>query len=167
MAPLGHITVGHSFVVTPRRPSASGRAAGDAANLLHMPLRTKRWCDPREPADGFRLLVCRYRPRALPKRDETWDAWCPDLGPSRALHAAFYGKNGPPIAWGEYRRRYLAEVATQGDRIDELAQRVADGETMTLLCSAACVDPGRCHRSLLAALIERRALRSSRAPSRE
>ena len=48
-----------------------------------MPIRTKRWDDPKEPADGFRLLVCRYRPRGLPKDAETWDAWNADLGPSK------------------------------------------------------------------------------------
>ena len=42
-----------------------------------MPIKTKRWDDPREPDDGFRLLICRYRPRALKKENETWD---PDLG---------------------------------------------------------------------------------------
>lgn len=119
-----------------------------------MPLKTKRWNDPREADDGFRLLICRYRPRALPKKDETWDAWCKDLGPSRLLHADFYGKNGPPIGWEEYRRRYLEEVAAQAPRIVELARRVAAGETITLLCSSACVDAGHCHRSLLRGLIE-------------
>ena len=121
-----------------------------------MPIFTKRWCDPRNPGDGFRLLVCRYRPRALPKKDETWDAWWPDLGPSRELHADFYGKNGPPISWPEYRRRYLDEVGRRADRLDELARRLAAGETLTLLCSSACLDPAHCHRTLLAGLIEQR-----------
>src|SRR5947209_15094910 len=70
-----------------------------------MPIKTKRWDDPREADDGFRLLTCRYRPRALPKKDETWDSWCKDLGPSKELHADFYGKHGEPIGWEEYQRR--------------------------------------------------------------
>jgi uncharacterized protein YeaO (DUF488 family) len=45
-------------------------------------LRTKRWNDPSEPDDGLRLLVCRYRPRALPKAKETWDEWWRELAPS-------------------------------------------------------------------------------------
>ena len=116
-----------------------------------MPIRTRRWNDPSEPGDGWRLLVCRYRPRALRKADETWDAWWKQLGPSIELHAAAYGKHGPPIAWPEYRRRYLAEMRAPAARaaIDELARRVADGETITLLCSRACTDEARCHRSLL------------------
>lgn len=100
------------------------------------------------------MLVCRYRPRGVRKADETWDVWTKDLGPSRELHADFYGKNGPPIGWAEYRRRYLAEMRTQRERIRELADRVSAGETVTLLCSSACTDPERCHRALLRELIE-------------
>ncbi len=120
-----------------------------------MPIKTKRWNDPREASDGFRLLICRYRPRALPKKDETWDAWWKELGPSKELHADFYGKNGPPIGWEKYRARYLDEMTGQTERIQELARIVAEGKTITLLCSSACLDPKHCHRSLLKQLIER------------
>ena len=50
-----------------------------------MTIRTRRWNDARQPGDGFRLLVCRYRPRGVRKADETWDAWWKDLGPSIEL----------------------------------------------------------------------------------
>jgi uncharacterized protein YeaO (DUF488 family) len=120
-------------------------------------IKTKRWNDPREVDDGFRLLVCCYRPRALPKSKETWDAWWKHLGPSRELHAAYYGKHGQqPISLEEYRRRYLDEMKDQEEAIAELAERVAAGETITLLCSSACEDPARCHRTLLKQLIEAR-----------
>jgi len=122
-----------------------------------MPIRTKRWNDPKKRGDGYRLLICRYRPRGVKKTDETWDAWCSDLGPSRKLHADFYGKNGPPIGWDEYRRRYLEEMKTQKELIAELAELTAGGATITLLCSSACVDASHCHRTLLAELIEREA----------
>ena len=67
-----------------------------------MPIRTRRWNDPEQAGDGLRVLVCRYRPRALPKADETWEVWLKDLGPSRELHADVYGKHGPPIDWPAY-----------------------------------------------------------------
>jgi uncharacterized protein YeaO (DUF488 family) len=121
-----------------------------------MPIKTKRWDDPKEADDGYRLLICRYRPRALPKAKETWDNWCSQLGPSRELHADFYGKHGPPITWEVYRRRYLEEIQAQTEMIDELAQLVAEGKTITLLCSSACLDPSHCHRTLLKDLIEQR-----------
>ncbi len=116
-------------------------------------LHTKRWNDPSGPDDGFRLLVCRYRPRGVRKEDETWDAWWPHLAPSRELHADYYGKHGPPIGWPEFERRYVAEMREQREAIEELAGRLASGERVTLLCSSACTDPARCHRTLLARLV--------------
>ena len=124
--------------------------------LNRMPIKTKRWNDRKEPDDHYRILICRYRPRALPKKDETWHRWFPELGPSRKLHADFYGKNGPPIGWEEYRRRYLDEMQAQAELIDELAQLAAEGKTITLLCSSACEDATHCHRTLLKELIEAR-----------
>jgi uncharacterized protein YeaO (DUF488 family) len=121
-----------------------------------MPIRTRRWNDAAEPDDGFRLLVCRYRPRGVRKEDETWHAWCADLGPSRALHADAYGKHGPAIDWETYTRRYLEEMRGQAEMIDELAAMVEEGKTVTLLCSSACADAAACHRTLLKGLIEQR-----------
>ncbi len=127
-----------------------------------MPLKTKRWNDPAESDDGYRLLICRYRPRGVAKEDETWDAWCSDLAPSKKLHADFYGKNGPPITWEEYRRRYLEEMLAQGEYIDELAAMIGEGKKITLLCSSACVDGTHCHRSLLRQLVEERLVKLDR-----
>jgi uncharacterized protein YeaO (DUF488 family) len=126
-------------------------------------IRTRRWNDPAPSplGDGFRLLVCRIRPRGVGKQKETWDAWWPDLGPSRALLDAFHGKTGPAIAWPSYAARYLEEMggAQQLWRIRDLARRSAAGETITLLCSSACHDPERCHRTLLARLVAGRPAR--------
>ncbi|MFO0966302.1 MAG: DUF488 family protein [Gemmataceae bacterium] len=119
-----------------------------------MPIKTKRWCDPRKKSDGWRILICRYRPRALKKEDETWDNWYADLGPSRELHADFYGKNGPPITWEQYRERYLKEMEGQAEMIAQLGELVKEGKTITLLCSSACTDGSHCHRNLLKKLIE-------------
>src|SRR5688572_3486446 len=120
-----------------------------------MPIRTRRWNDPKVEEDGFRLLVTRYRPRGISKEEETWDEWKPDLGPSRELHAAVYGKKWLPIGWEIYRKRYLSEMKGQKAEIAELARRVKAGETITLLCSSACERESRCHRSLLKDLIEK------------
>ncbi|MCS6849757.1 MAG: DUF488 family protein [Gemmataceae bacterium] len=129
-----------------------------------MPIYTKRWNDPPSPDDGWRILICRYRPRGVPKAAETWHRWHPQLGPSKALHADFYGKHGPPVSWEEYRRRYLEEMQQQTGLIDELASVLNDGQSITLLCSSACTDPERCHRTLLKELIEAASSRL-RAPS--
>src|SRR5580765_7513377 len=121
-----------------------------------MPLKTKRWNDRRERDDGYRLLICRYRPRGVPRAKETWDGWCTDLAPTKELHADFYGKHGPPISWEAYRERYHKLMESQTELIDELAAMVAEGKTITLLCSSACTDATHCHRTLLKDLIEKR-----------
>ncbi len=119
-----------------------------------VPVKTKRWNDPREAGDGFRVLVARFRPRGVSKEEETWDEWWPELGPSRALHAAYYGKSGAePLPFAQYVPRYLEEMARQVFRIRALADRAGGGETVTLLCSSACTDPALCHRTLLEKLI--------------
>ncbi len=120
-----------------------------------MPIRTKRWNDPVEPEDGYRLLVCRYRPRGVKREAEPWDAWCIALSPSVELHAAAYGKNDAErLAWDEYERRFLDEMGRQRYWIESFARRVRSGQTITLLCSSACQDPARCHRTILASLID-------------
>ena len=131
-----------------------------------MPIRTRRWNDPASASDGLRLLICRYRPRALPKSRETWQQWEKELGPSAELLAAFRGKRGAPIPWAQYRARYLREMEAQRARIGELARRVAAGGTITLLCASSCTDENRCHRSLLRELIERAAALSVAPPAR-
>ncbi|XXY44330.1 DUF488 family protein [Sorangium sp. So ce269] len=124
-----------------------------------MPIRTKRWNDPVEDTDGHRVLICRYRPRGVRREDETWDAWCKDLAPSVELHADYYGKRGEPISIAEYKRRFLAEMERQQAVIERFAERTQAGETITLLCSSACVDPSKCHRTIIRDLIERAASR--------
>jgi uncharacterized protein YeaO (DUF488 family) len=119
-------------------------------------IHTRQWNGPTESDDGQRILICRYRPRGVSKADETWDQWLPQLGPSKELHAAYYGKGGKmPATWSAYQSRYLTEMRAQKETIQELAQRVFDGEQITLLCSSACTRESRCHRSLLKSLIER------------
>lgn len=119
-----------------------------------MPLKTKRWCVPSEPDDGFRILVCRYRPRGLSKAKETWDVWMSDLAPSPELFDAFYGKGQTPITLDVYRERYIQEMQAQHEKIAALAARVDRGETVTLLCSKDCILEQVCHRTLLKELIE-------------
>jgi uncharacterized protein YeaO (DUF488 family) len=117
-------------------------------------LRTKRWDDPVSPDDGYRLLICRFRPRGVKREDETWDAWCQALAPSADLHAERYGKTGAALPWDEYTRRFLLEMQRQRFWIEGFASRLRAGETMTLLCSSACVDPATCHRTLVARLLD-------------
>lgn len=125
-----------------------------AAVLFPMPIKTGRWVNPREADDGLRVLICRFRPRGLRKEEETWDLWLKELAPSEALHAAFYGKQGTPITLDTYRQRFLEEMAPARPKLRELAERVARGETVTLLCSKTCLLEAACHRSIVRELID-------------
>ena len=118
-------------------------------------ITTRRWNDPEVPDEGFKLLITRYRPRALPKAEETWDAWWKELGPSPSLFDAVYGKGQPAIAWDEYARRYREEMKapTPRGKIAWLAQSLLRGERLSLLCSSLCTDETKCHRSVLRALL--------------
>jgi uncharacterized protein YeaO (DUF488 family) len=121
-----------------------------------MLVKTRRWNDRPEVNEGFKVLITRYRPRALPKAEETWDAWWKELGPSPGLFDAFKGKKGlTPISFEEYARRYREEMKapTPRAKIAWLAASVARGEPVTLLCSALCTDEDRCHRTVLRALL--------------
>ncbi|MCA1814329.1 MAG: DUF488 family protein [Halobacteriales archaeon] len=121
-------------------------------------IRTKHLrADPVEAADGTRILVTRYYPRGIAKDAGLWQAWEPDLGPSRELHGDV--KDGR-IGWDAYERRYLAEM--RGEEalrlLDALAARAARGETLTLLCDHPRSMPAeRCHRFLLQRLLTERA----------
>jgi len=137
-----------------------------ATSHAAMPVRTKRWNDAPSDDDGFRLLICRYRPRGVPKQGEPWDAWWPELGPSRELLADYHGKAGAPISFAEYRPRYLEEMTRQVWRIRDLGARLAAGDTVTLLCSSACTDPAICHRTLLAPLVDAAAAHPRKGSSR-
>jgi uncharacterized protein YeaO (DUF488 family) len=133
----------------------TNRNSEQEGKLPSMTIRTRRWNDPERKGEGLRVLVCRYRPRGLRTEDETWDLWVPDLGPSRELHADLYGKHGPPIGWREFRRRYLAEMRDRREALEQVATSLRAGKGVTLLCSSACHDPARCHRTLLAKLLEK------------
>jgi uncharacterized protein YeaO (DUF488 family) len=118
-------------------------------------IKIKRWNDPVEATDGWRLLICRYRPRALLKSNETWHTWWKVLGPSRELHAEAYGKYQQPISREEYKRKYSSEMKSEPAMaaIEFIRKYIMGRNTITLLCSSACVDPEKCHRSLLKKII--------------
>lgn len=130
-----------------------------------MPIFTKRWNDPYTASkDGWRILVCRFRPRGLKKEDETWNIWYSQLGPSKKLHADAYGKNRiEPISHQQYKKRYLKEMQKKEphDLIFCLAKVISMGGTITLLCSSACTNEKKCHRTLLKKIILSRAANDS------
>ncbi|WP_240099657.1 DUF488 domain-containing protein [Thermomonas flagellata] len=72
-----------------------------------MNVAIKRAYAPPEPGDGMRILVDRLWPRGLRKQAAHIDLWLKEVAPSTALRQWFAHD---PAKWGEFRRRYLAEL---------------------------------------------------------
>ena len=117
-----------------------------APTRIRRMLKTKRIMEPREEADGTRILITRYWPRGV--RREHFDEWQKELAPSASLLKEF--KAGG-ISDGEFARRFEAEV--QGSEVGRAALdglRRA-GSDITLLCHEA--EGVVCHRHLLRRMI--------------
>jgi uncharacterized protein YeaO (DUF488 family) len=107
--------------------------------------------------DGLRILVTRFRGRAL--RKTRYDIWMANLGPSEKLLRD--GQAGK-ISWGEFSGGYRKELF-EGGAIDRknktiknhgqkftlrLLQQLAKRNTITLLCHCA-EEERHCHRHVL------------------
>ncbi len=88
-------------------------------------IRTKRIYEPRDPADGVRMLIMRMWPRGVKK--SRIDEWNRDVAPSKDLVMDFK-KRG--LAWDAYVKRFWGEIRQEA--LLALAAR-AKHETITLL----------------------------------
>jgi uncharacterized protein YeaO (DUF488 family) len=100
------------------------------------------------PEDGTRILITRYVPRYIKKKDQKnhWDKWLIDLSPSKALHKQY--KNGK-ISWDVFSQRFRDEIR-YNERSMELCRQLAKeslNKSITLLCFED--DEHLCHRSLV------------------
>ena len=101
-------------------------------------IRVRRVYDQPAPGDGVRILVDRVWPRGLRKADAKLDEWAKDLAPSAGLRT-WYGHD--PAKFGEFRRRYLAELDAAGPRARLAALRASAAESqLTLLTATRDVD---------------------------
>jgi uncharacterized protein YeaO (DUF488 family)/iron-sulfur cluster repair protein YtfE (RIC family) len=90
-------------------------------------IRVGRVYDPPSPRDGFRVLVDRVWPRGLRKDDPRYDDWAKDVAPSAQLRVWYRHE---PARFDEFRRRYLAELATEPvklEAVSRLRAKVAEG----------------------------------------
>ena len=74
-------------------------------------VRVRRVYEEPAPEDGMRVLVDRIWPRGLRKDAARLDEWARDVAPSTELRT-WYGHD--PAKFGEFRRRYQAELAQPG-----------------------------------------------------
>ena len=95
-------------------------------------VRLKRAYDPAEPGDGYRVLVDRLWPRGVSKERARLDEWARELAPSAELRTWF---GHDPERFAEFERRYRAELAAHGEKLDEL-RRLARKGTLTLVYAA-------------------------------
>ena len=95
-------------------------------------LRLKRVYEPAAPQDGVRVLVDRLWPRGLTKQKAAVDHWMKDVAPSADLRKWF---GHDPDRWGEFQRRYKAELRQRGDLLDQIRKMIDEG-TVTLLFGA-------------------------------
>jgi uncharacterized protein YeaO (DUF488 family) len=101
-------------------------------------IRVRRIYEEPAPGDGARILVDRVWPRGVSKAEAKLDEWAKDLAPSTGLRT-WYGHD--PAKFGEFRRRYLAELDAAGPR-DQLAalRSLAAKRPVTLLTATRAVD---------------------------
>lgn len=95
-------------------------------------LKIKRVYEPAEASDGVRFLVERLWPRGVKKEKLKMKAWQKDVAPSPALRS-WYGHD--PVKWGEFQRRYRAELASNPESWKPILAEARDGN-VTLLYSA-------------------------------
>ena len=97
-----------------------------------MDVRLKRAYEPPVASDGYRVLIDRLWPRGVRREGARLDEWARELAPSAELRRWF---GHDPERFGEFRRRYTAELAGQEEKLRELRRRARNG-TVTLVYGA-------------------------------
>ncbi len=95
-------------------------------------IRLKRAYEEPASDDGLRILVERLWPRGLTRERAGVDHWVKEVAPSTELRRWF---NHDPARWGEFQKRYRAELRQNKDAVEELRQRCR-GQTVTLVYAA-------------------------------
>ena len=95
-------------------------------------VKVKRVYEPPTTADGQRILVERLWPRGLTKAKAKIDLWLKEIAPSPGLRVWF---GHDPAKWGEFRKRYLAELKPHGALVQQL-RATANAGAVTLVFAA-------------------------------
>lgn len=120
-----------------------------------MAIRVVQLGAPRVSGEGLRLGTVRRPPRGVPKTEYAsrnfYDVWLPELAPSEALvKVALQASEGP--AWHAFVKRYRAEMKRPpATRLLNLLAALSHRAAFSVGCY--CADEGRCHRSVLRALL--------------
>jgi uncharacterized protein YeaO (DUF488 family) len=87
-------------------------------------IQIKRVYDAPTPDDGRRILVDRLWPRGLTKEKAKIEYWAKDISPSNELRK-WYGHE--PGKWGEFKKRYFAELGRNKVAVDDLLEQMGKG----------------------------------------
>ena len=95
-------------------------------------VRVKRIYDRADAGDGYRVLIDHVWPRGVSRERARLDDWARALAPSDELRRWFAHD---PARFDEFRARYRGELASERDRLLELARRAREGP-VTILYAA-------------------------------
>jgi uncharacterized protein YeaO (DUF488 family) len=121
-----------------------------------MTIRIVRVGSPGAKKEGTRIGAVRFLPRGVPKAryaaDDWFDAWFPDLAPSKELVAR--GRTVRSDAeWKKFASAFRAE-ASKGPAARALELLAALSHHSDFSVGCYCEDEARCHRSVLRALLK-------------
>ena len=112
-----------------------------------MEIKLKRIYEPKEEADGFRILVDRLYPRGIKKEDLQVDLWDKEIAPSEELRKKFHLENN----FESFSKKYLDELSKNPHTADFL-QQVKEYPCVTLLTASKEVN--YCQLPILKTFIE-------------
>src|SRR5688572_19457154 len=121
-----------------------------------MAIRVVRLGTAKKRDEGLRLGTVRLLPRGVKKQDYAkrnyFDAWLPELSPSRALVSYAQARPWTDARWAAYAQRYLSEMRRpEARRLIALLAALSKQANFSICCY--CENPSRCHRSLLGELL--------------
>src|SRR5207253_11183250 len=99
-------------------------------------IQIKRVYEEPSSDDGLRILIDRLWPRGLAKSKLKLDAWVKHLAPSNELRKWYQHERK---TFSDFRKRYIAELKAQGEKLDELRTAVK-GHKVTLLTATKELD---------------------------
>ena len=126
-----------------------------------MAIRIVKLGSPRAADEGLRIGTVRRPPRGVPKSDfakrNFYDVWLPTLSPSNNLVAQ--GLAAKDLSdWKKFERAFLKEMnRSDASKVLDLLAALSYQTNFSIGCY--CEDEKRCHRSVLGALLKKRAAR--------
>lgn len=122
-----------------------------------MAIHVVRLGSPRMSKEGVRLGTVRRPPRGVAKpeigRRDFYDVWLPELAPSEQLLSWARSEPLTETRWKQFVRRYQREMNRPESR-HLLATLAALSHHTNFAVGCYCQDANRCHRTLLAKLLE-------------